>query len=208
MTQEGKLTGRRRGAVMVFGLVVIVAIAAVAIVVEYKEHMGAGTFGAEGSGMELRGVWLGLWVAGTDSQSARRFGIPQSVKGVVVTDIGQGPDARAAGLGIAPGDVLARVGGQTVDDLQQLYATSARLDLTQPVQLDLLRQGQPFSVMLAPSVDPAVRPAAFTQNGWVPGPPQQPAQPAAQQVPYGANGWGYGPGQNPNCPQTAAWSNQ
>src|SRR5690349_15791355 len=59
--------------------------------------------------MELSGRWLGLMLVSSDSATARNYGIPNVVAGVVVAEVAR--DTRGAVAGVAPGDVIVKVDG-------------------------------------------------------------------------------------------------
>ncbi len=55
---------------------------------------------------------MGMQLSRLDETARRRFGIPDTVKGVAVVSVADG--SRAAEKGIAPGDVIVEVGNETV----------------------------------------------------------------------------------------------
>jgi len=99
--------------------------------------------------MELQGRWLGMAVVGVESPSAQMLGVPPVVKGVVVTEVAQGADSRAASAGIQAGDVIAAVEGQPVTNLAELYTLSTRQSTQRPLTIDLVRNGQAMRATLA-----------------------------------------------------------
>jgi membrane-associated protease RseP (regulator of RpoE activity) len=98
--------------------------------------------------MDLRGQWLGMRLAPTNSRSALDLGVPADVKGVVVADVQV--SSRAVLAGLAPGDVVTRVDGKDVTSLVELYALSTKLDVARQLQVDILRAGRPMVVMVPP----------------------------------------------------------
>ena len=192
MTMENALRKQRRGALLVLGVVALVVIAAVVLASEYSEHWGSREAEGINQPMELRGVWLGMRLAGSESATARELGVPENVKGVVVAEVSRGNDSRASSAGILPGDVVVQVDGQDVESLEELHDLSNRIDVARPLPVQILRQGQPFVLMLPPPANLGLQPAAVTPVGfqtWGAGY-------------YGPNGCprGLPVGQNPNCP--------
>jgi len=98
--------------------------------------------------MDLRGQWLGMRLASTDSRSAGDLGVPAEIRGVVVADVQM--SSRAVLAGLAPGDVVTRVDGKDVASLIDLYAISTKVDVARQLQVDILRAGRPMVVTVPP----------------------------------------------------------
>ncbi len=120
--------------------------ALIAVAVGTRLWQGAGANQAQP--MDLRGQWLGMRLAPTNSRSATDLGVPADVKGVVVADVQV--SSRAVLAGLAPGDVLTKVDGKEVVTLLDLYSLSMKLDVARPLQVDILRAGRPMMVMVPP----------------------------------------------------------
>ena len=60
--------------------------------------------------------WLGLKVSSISPALARKFGITENEKGVVVLKVEQGSAARVAG--ILPGDVIKQINGKKIKSLK------------------------------------------------------------------------------------------
>ena len=131
--------------------------------------------------MELWGRWLGMMLASADSAAARSVGIPAGVAGVVVADVARDATSRVAQAGLAPGDVIVKVDGTTTSNLADLYTLTTRLNTARSLPLEVLRQGQPMTVLLpAPMMAAPQQPIAMQSQPaatW-----NTPAQPAAPQV--------------------------
>jgi membrane-associated protease RseP (regulator of RpoE activity) len=152
MTIQERLRKQRLGALLVLGAIALAVIITVVLAAEYSEHWGTKSVAQvpQNEPMELRGSWLGMRLAATDSASARTFGIPANVTGVVVAEVSQAADSRALGGGIQPGDVIVRVDNREVDSLAELQTITNKLDILRPLPLQILRQGQPLAVLLPP----------------------------------------------------------
>ncbi|MDH5674065.1 MAG: PDZ domain-containing protein [Myxococcales bacterium] len=105
--------------------------------------------------MELSGRWLGMSLSPAESSVARALGVDPTSAGVVVADVTGGADSRAAAAGIQSGDVLIAVDGSPVTTLAELYTLSTRKDVAAPIQVQLLRQGQPL-LLAMPGIDGAM----------------------------------------------------
>jgi S1-C subfamily serine protease len=119
--------------------------------------------------MELRGQWLGMRLAATNSQSAAELGVPAEVRGIVVAEVQS--DSRAVFAGLAPGDVLTRVNGKEVANLLDMYTLSSRLDATRPLQMEFLRAGRPMTTNVAPP-EPMMPQAAAWAGARAPAAPE------------------------------------
>jgi S1-C subfamily serine protease len=162
MAKRDTLSNNRIAGVAVLVVAVVTVIAAVAVGSGWWNDQQA-TSATEP--MELRGHWLGMRLTGADSTSARQLGIPPTVKGVVVAELAQGIDSRALQAGLIPGDVMIRIDGREVTNLSELYTLSTKFDIARPLMLDILRRGQPLSLLVPPPVG-----VPFQQSGFDPYP--------------------------------------
>jgi hypothetical protein len=159
--------------------------------------------------MELSGRWLGLMLVSSDSATARNYGIPNVVAGVVVAEVAR--DTRGAVAGVAPGDVIVKVDGTSTQNLAELYTLTTRLNVARPLALEIMRQGQTAVVTLPAPVDPnAEQPMAMQQP--MPAqqamPAQQPMamqQPVMQAMPQAAQPMAQQPISQPATPSPAMW---
>ncbi|MFC6445985.1 DegQ family serine endoprotease [Shinella zoogloeoides] len=71
------------------------------------------------------GTVLGMGIGDLDEDARKSFGIVESVKGVVITEVA--PDSAAAERGIAPGDVIVEVGQETVTTVEEVRSRVAKL---------------------------------------------------------------------------------
>jgi S1-C subfamily serine protease len=159
MTKEETLKRQRMIRLAIPAVVAAIAIVAVAVGTKVWQGMGANRAEA----MELRGYWLGMRLAPTNSRSAAELGVPPTVKGVLVADVQ--PSSRALSAGLAPGDVVTRVDGKEVDSLMDLHTLTTKLDVARQFQVDILRVGRPMAVIL--QADSAGSPPAGA--GWYAG---------------------------------------
>ena len=158
--------------------------------------------------MELRGRWLGMRVTAVNSRTAQKWGVPPSLDGVVVVEISETNGWRAQRAGVAPGDVIIAVDENKVRDLADLFEVSQRMDVSQAVLLDVLRWGQPMTLVLpsaiagpmpiVPNVAQAPPMMAQPMAQPMPQPMAPPAQPVAWQQP--GRGVGMGRGAQMICP--------
>jgi membrane-associated protease RseP (regulator of RpoE activity) len=188
MTIQERLRKQRLGALLVLGAVALAVIITLVLAAEYSEHWGKGSVAqlAKNEPMELRGSWLGMRLAATDSTSARAFGIPANVSGVVVAEVSQAGDSRALGGGIQPGDVIVKVDNREVESLTELQTLTAKLDVLRPLSVQVLRQGQPLSAVLPPPPGvglPQATPVAWQRAAAAYGPGGCPRWPAAGPAP-------------------------
>ena len=136
--------------------------------------------------MELQGKWQDLTLVPLGGPTARALGVGDLDRGVVVADVPEGSRGRQAGL--LPGDTVVGVDNQPVRDLSDLYSVSQAKAWSDPLLLDVRRQGQVMTVFLpGPQGPPGVAlPEVEAQAGW-PSP-----------APGIQAGWG---GQQYYCPQ-------
>ena len=107
--------------------------------------------------MKIRGSWLGMRMISLDSPAALRSGVPPSVRGVMVVEIEDRIGWRARQAGVQEDDIILAVNGKKIRDLADLYDLSHKLDAGPAIYLNILRWGQPMTLMLpavyaAPSV--------------------------------------------------------
>lgn len=145
MSKPDKVVRSRFGGVAVLIVAAVTALAAVVVGLVWRRHAGAAPLTVP---MQLRGRWLGMQLTGVGSASAREFGIPPSVKGVVVAELSQNFGSRGRQAGIAPGDVVTGVDGKPITDLMDLYSLTTSLNVARPVVVNILRRGQPLAVLL------------------------------------------------------------
>jgi S1-C subfamily serine protease len=150
MANRDGLSKNRVAGIAVLVVAVVTVIAAVAVGSGWwdRQHAASAT-----EPMELRGHWLGMRLSGADSTSARQLGIPPSVKGVVIAEVAPGMDSRALQAGLMSGDVVIRIDGREVTNLSELYTLSTKLDIARPLALDILRRGQPLSLLIPGPVE-------------------------------------------------------
>jgi len=87
---------------------------------------------------------LGFRVADLSPPLARRFGLPSTEQGVIVTEVGTG--TIAAKLALKPGDQLVQLGRyriRTADEFTKLVQAYRRTGATVPIRI--LRNGESFS---------------------------------------------------------------
>lgn len=136
--------------------------------------------------LELRGRWLGMSLASTDSASARAQQIPPGTEGVMVLEIAERDGWRARQAGVRPGDVVTKVDGNTVADMADFYDVSRTTDVSQAIVLDVQRWGQPMSLVLPAAAVAAAPPQAAAPGAMPPPGAMAPgAVPAAQTRPAG-----------------------
>lgn len=98
--------------------------------------------------MEIRGNWLGIKLTSLDSPTARRLGLPPSERGVMVIEFDDRNGWRARQAGLRHRDVIVAVNGKEIRDLADVYDVSRKLDFGSQVVLDVLRWGQPLTLVL------------------------------------------------------------
>jgi hypothetical protein len=122
--------------------------------------------------MELTGRWMGMTLASADSAAARNLGTPGVVAGVVIVEVARDAISRSAQSGALPGDVILKVDGTTTQNLAELYTLTTRLNIARPLPLEIMRQGQPMTIVLPQPAGILVQPP-MTAPGATPLPPQQ-----------------------------------
>ena len=98
--------------------------------------------------MEIRGNWLGMRMVSLDSPAARHSGVPPSARGVMVVELEDRIGWRARQAGVQEGDVIMAVNGKEIRDLADLYDLSQKLDAGPAIFLNILRWGQPMTLVL------------------------------------------------------------
>jgi S1-C subfamily serine protease len=160
MTKEER---EKRAQLMRMAIPAAVCLVAVVVVVLGTRAWQPALAQGQSQAMDLRGQWLGMRLASTDSQTATSLGVPPELKGVVVADVQA--DSRATAAGLMSADVLARIDGSPLTSLMDMYTLSTRIDVTRPLQVDFLRAGRPMTVIVPPAPAPpmtAVAPPATT----------------------------------------------
>ncbi|MBP6596456.1 MAG: trypsin-like peptidase domain-containing protein, partial [Arenimonas sp.] len=93
---------------------------------------------------EVRRGTLGLDGEDISPFAAGQLGLAKNLRGALVTRVYRGSPAEAAG--VQPGDVITAADGERVDSAQALRNLEGLLPVDQPVQLQLLRAGQPLTL--------------------------------------------------------------
>jgi serine protease Do len=97
----------------------------------------------KGSGKIIRG-WLGVAIQSINEDIANNIGLPQSTKGVVVTQVLSNSPAAKAGIKV--GDVIVRFDGITTHQPQKLSRTVAGIHIGNSSTVELIRNGNPLKV--------------------------------------------------------------
>lgn len=98
--------------------------------------------------MEIHGNWLGMKLTALNSHNADRLGVPSSLRGVVVGEVDERNGWRARQAGVQEDDIIVGVNGKDVRDMADMYDVSRKLDVGSPVLLNILRWGQPMTLVL------------------------------------------------------------
>ncbi len=93
---------------------------------------------------EVRRGTLGLDSEDISDFAAQQLGLAKDQRGALVARVYRGSPAEAAG--VRPGDVITAADGERVDGAQALRNLEGLLPVDQPVQLQLLRAGQPLNL--------------------------------------------------------------
>jgi serine protease Do len=98
---------------------------------------------------QVRRPWLGIYAAAINREVSAYFDLPEK-EGVVALDVYRGSPADTAG--IKPGDVITRVGSQSIRTVSEFTAALTRFKVGDKVQMGLSRRGRPLKVtaVLAP----------------------------------------------------------
>ena len=95
------------------------------------------------TGRVVRG-WLGVSIQSVTPELAQGLGLPNSVRGAVVSEVQANSPAQRAGL--QQGDVIFAVNGQPVDDAGRLRAVVASLGAGAQARLEVRRQARTVTV--------------------------------------------------------------
>ena len=102
-------------------------------------------------GQVTRG-WIGVEPNDINPELAATFGLPEQVRGVLITGVLQnGPAAQA---GLRPGDVITQINGHPTAQVTDLLNQVAALRPGTGAPIQLLRQGQSLTVTITPGVRP------------------------------------------------------
>jgi len=156
--------------------------------------------------VEMKGAWLGMNLSSLNTPAAAAMGIPPTLGGVLVEELRETTGWRASQAGVVAGDVITAVEGKKVRDLAELAKIASKVDVNRPVLIEMLRWGQPVTLILpAPQQAFAVAPQMVPQRVVAPQvlPQQAPVVPQAlpQQVVIPA--W---TGPQPAALNPAAWN--
>ncbi len=138
------------------------------------------------------GEWMGMEVTPITPLTARQYGIPNGIPGLVVAEA----EIPAATVGIRAGDVIVSVNAAPIGNMTDFFQATRNGTLTQGI-VGIVRQGQRLSVNLARATTPA--PATLPGTP-LPSPPAGfgATMPAAQRTlpvaPVNAHAWGGGQG--------------
>ncbi len=102
-----------------------------------KTPAGGGAEQAGGQGQ------VGVALAPLDDGARQQLGLSRDTNGAVVAEVR--PDSRAAAAGLRPGDVITRVGNQTVANPEQA-ARAIREGASGPLALQIVREGRSLFV--------------------------------------------------------------
>jgi len=105
-------------------------------------------------GKSERDALDGVEVADLDAQARREAGIPDNMRGALVTSVDQ--DSNAADAGLRPGDVIVEINRQPVHSSDEAVALSEKAQ-TDRIRLRVWRGGEGRGGMLFLSVDNAKR---------------------------------------------------
>ena len=94
-------------------------------------------------GKAVKRGWLGVSIQDIDDNTAKALGM-ENTKGSLITSVMDGQPAAKAG--IKTGDVITAVGGEKIDDSNQLLRRVAALRPGDSTELTLLRKGSPLTV--------------------------------------------------------------
>ena len=94
-------------------------------------------------GKSVKRGWLGVTIQDIDENTAKALGM-ENTKGSLVTSVIDGEPAAKAG--VKTGDVITAVGGEAVDDSNQLLRRVAAIKPGESAQLTLLRNGSSLTV--------------------------------------------------------------
>jgi hypothetical protein len=137
--------------------------------------------------MEVKGDWLGISLVDLTSGSARKAGLPTNLKGVMVTDISESAGWRARAAGLMSRDVITGINRTKVSSINDLYDLVRKVNVSEPIALDVNRFGQVGTLTLAGLTAPGatfVAPGAMAAQGMpAQGLGQAPMQPMQAMAP-------------------------
>jgi Do/DeqQ family serine protease len=108
---------------------------------EQMTKMSPGTSEEKGSEPQAAAAeWEGLKVATVSRTLARRFGVPEGIKGCVVVDVSQG--SAADEMGVQPGDIILVVNKVSTPTTKEFKAAVDKVKLAEGVVIDVNRQGR------------------------------------------------------------------
>ncbi len=90
--------------------------------------------------------WVGMRLSGLNAELKKRFGLPQSTHGVMVTSIVAGSPAEKDGL--QSGDIIQQIDGQPVDSVKEVQQCVRVHKPCDCISLSLLRGGASVTVKL------------------------------------------------------------
>jgi serine protease Do len=88
--------------------------------------------------------YLGVTIATLNNQVADEYKVDPALRGVLIADVGADSPAQRAGL--AKGDVVRGVNGQTVAKSSELQRAIELLPAGSTVQMDIVRAGKPLKI--------------------------------------------------------------
>ncbi|MCU0756208.1 MAG: Do family serine endopeptidase [Xanthomonadales bacterium] len=94
------------------------------------------------NGEVLRGN-LGVRAQDLDARLKRALGLPEALRGALVTQVV--PDSPAEAAGVRSGDVITEIGGRPVTSAADLANSEGLLPLNQRLDLKLMREGKPLT---------------------------------------------------------------
>ena len=87
---------------------------------------------------------LGMGVEELVPELALAYGIPQGVRGLIVTESA----TQAAAAGLLAGDVIKSINGRKVETIVDFIKVMNKTDLRKGISLNVYRQGQRFNLMM------------------------------------------------------------
>ncbi len=96
--------------------------------------------------------YLGVQIRDVDAEVARKLKVKENA-GVLITKVF--PDSPGAKAGLKPGDIVTMIGGKEIHAGSQLQKTVLALPLGKPVEVDVLREGEPRSAKIVVQEQPA-----------------------------------------------------
>ncbi len=102
----------------------------------------------ENDNQEESGALAGLVVRELTGELARRFGLDESEKGVVVLKVETG--SRVFEAGIRPGDVILQINQKNISSLEEYKKTASKIKAKERILLLVRRKGQDLFVTIRP----------------------------------------------------------